>query len=393
MSGTNDLPPQPTDQPTARAARLRALNTQLKDANQKLCEENKALAEACQNLSQASQVLSQASLLAEERHTANSAALSAKLAAVVSTALAAVNNDLRPPLQALAQIQGVLNNAKLADPKQDKTIRRAANRLKRTISSMTRALDRLAKLNDLEASRDSEAQCESKPSPDQAVSTATLHKSPQSKPRRTAPPLYLVDGDPLTSGATRDALESAGHAVEAFSSAAAFLNAYNPDDNGCILMDVLTLEIDGIELIGRLRTLRHRLPTIIVTSQGDAQLPLRAMREGAADFIEKPINPDVLLAAIQHIQDKSPSSDQVNDWQESAMTKIALLSARERQVLSFIVEGHPNKNIAADLGVSQRTIENHRASIMKKMGAKSLAQLVRLVLASERTKPPAAPAG
>ena len=126
----------------------------------------------------------------------------------------------------------------------------------------------------------------------------------------------------------------------------------------------------------------HRLPAIIITGDGDVPMAVQAMKSGACDFVEKPIGRGELLDCIDRALEQSRDSNKLSAWRESAADQIAVLTSREREIMDLVLVGHPSKNIAADLGISQRTVENHRASIMKKTGVKSLPALARLALAA-----------
>jgi two-component system CheB/CheR fusion protein len=120
----------------------------------------------------------------------------------------------------------------------------------------------------------------------------------------------------------------------------------------------------------------------MMTGDSDVQIAVHAMKAGASDFIEKPIGRNELLDSIGRALEQSRDSNKLAEWQESAAKHIAALTPRQRQIMDLVLAGHPSKNIAADLGISQRTVENHRASIMMRTGAKSLPALARLALAA-----------
>jgi two-component system CheB/CheR fusion protein len=143
--------------------------------------------------------------------------------------------------------------------------------------------------------------------------------------------------------------------------------------------------MSGLDLLKRLRDRGDRLPAIMITGSSDVSMAVQAMKAGAMDFIEKPIGRDELVASIEHAVDISRDSNKLLAWQESAADNIAGLTTRQRQIMEMVLAGHPSKNIAADLGISQRTVENHRAAIMKKTGAKSLPALARLALTAAST--------
>jgi two-component system CheB/CheR fusion protein len=128
------------------------------------------------------------------------------------------------------------------------------------------------------------------------------------------------------------------------------------------------------------------MPVVIITGVGDLAMAVQAMKLGAADFIEKPIGGDDLLASVERALALSRDSDLVEAWQDAAKAQMATLTSRQREIMEMVLAGHPSKNIAADLGISQRTVENHRAAIMHKTGAKSLPALARLAVAAEPLK-------
>ena len=120
----------------------------------------------------------------------------------------------------------------------------------------------------------------------------------------------------------------------------------------------------------------------MITGDGDVAMAVQAMRAGAADFIAKPIGRDELLASIERATLQTRDLAKATAWRETAAARLAGLTARQRQIMDLVLAGHPSKNIAADLGISQRTIENYRAAVMKKTGSKSLPALIRLALAA-----------
>jgi two-component system, chemotaxis family, CheB/CheR fusion protein len=194
--------------------------------------------------------------------------------------------------------------------------------------------------------------------------------------------IFVVDDDTSLRETMRELLQAEGRPVESYASGEAFLEAYHPGSDGCLLVDAGMPGMSGLELLQRLKTDGHRLPAIMITGDGDVQMAVRAMRAGAADFIEKPIGREELLASIARALEQTRDSAKLSAWREAAVARIATLTTRQRQIMDMVLAGHPSKNIAADLGISQRTIENHRAAIMKKTGSKSLPALIRLVLAA-----------
>ena len=194
------------------------------------------------------------------------------------------------------------------------------------------------------------------------------------------PTVFVVDDDAAVRDSLSTLLESVGKKVEAFSCAQDFLNQFRPEDSGCLVLDIRMPGISGMELQDRLNQLGNSLPIIFITGHGDIPIAVSAMRKGAFDFIQKPFSNDEFISRIddalelnekQHIQ-------QLNH--QTIEQRFGSLTEREREVLGFITEGKSNKFIAYELGVSQRTVEAHRAHIMEKMQTKSLAHLMRMVL-------------
>jgi two-component system CheB/CheR fusion protein len=140
--------------------------------------------------------------------------------------------------------------------------------------------------------------------------------------------------------------------------------------------------MSGLELLQHLGHSSHRLPAIMITGNGDVPMAVEAMKAGALDFIEKPFHHSELYASVERALEQSRDLGKSLAWREAAAKHIAALTPRQRQIMDLVLAGHPSKNIAADLGISQRTVETHRASIMKKTGAKSLPALARLALAA-----------
>ena len=182
-------------------------------------------------------------------------------------------------------------------------------------------------------------------------------------------------------------LRDDGRRVEVYASGEAFLEAYRPGTEGCLLVDAVMPGMGGFGVLQRLKDDGQRLPAIMITGNGDVHMAVRAMQAGAIDFIEKPIGRNELLASIDQALEQMRDSAKRSAWHDAAATRIACLTARQRQILEMVLDGQPSKNIASDLGISQRTVENHRASIMMKTGSKSLAALARLALAAGGSGP------
>jgi two-component system CheB/CheR fusion protein len=197
---------------------------------------------------------------------------------------------------------------------------------------------------------------------------------------RKSSTVFVVDDDAAVREATRDLLSENGYAVEVFADGEAFLQADRPE--GCLLVDARMPGMSGLELIERLRANGVALPTIVITGSGDVPMAVEAMKAGAVDFIEKPIGHVELLASIERALDRSVNATALSLPRETALSCMSSLTARQRQIMDLVLAGHPSKNIAADLGISQRTVDNHRAAIMKRTGSKSLPALIRLAIAA-----------
>jgi two-component system, LuxR family, response regulator FixJ len=198
--------------------------------------------------------------------------------------------------------------------------------------------------------------------------------------KERAPTVYIVDDDDAIRSALRLLLKSVGLAATTVPSAQEFLATYDPQQPGCLILDVRMPGMSGLELQQQLNLRGAIIPVIFITGHGDVPMAVEAMQQGAFDFLQKPFRDQDLIERIQ----RALAKDQTGraELQERARIKERLesLTAREREVLELVTSGKPNKIMAADLGVSQRTVEIHRARVMEKMGASSLAQLVRMVL-------------
>jgi two-component system CheB/CheR fusion protein len=192
--------------------------------------------------------------------------------------------------------------------------------------------------------------------------------------------VYLIDDNDELRSTMRELLEYSGHTVEAYPSSEAFLASYQPDIGVCLVVDARLPGLDGMALLQQLKTQGRGMPSIMITGFGDITMAVDAMKAGAIDFIEKPVSPKLLLAAIEHAVALSRDKNAQSDWQAAAKQRLASLTPRERQVMDLVIAGRPNKIISADLDLSQRTVEKHRAAIMHKTKSKSLSDLVRLVI-------------
>jgi two-component system CheB/CheR fusion protein len=199
--------------------------------------------------------------------------------------------------------------------------------------------------------------------------------------------IFVIDDDSHIRDGLRKVLEVDGSTVEDFATCEAFLEAYHPSREACLVVDAYLPGMSGLELLQHLSHSSHRLPAIMITGNGDVPMAVQAMKAGALDFIEKPFNHSDLRASVERALEQSRDSGKLLVWREAAAKHIAALTPRQRQIMDLVLSGHPSKNIAADLAISQRTVETHRASIMKKTGAKSLPALARLALAAASNEP------
>jgi two-component system response regulator FixJ len=192
--------------------------------------------------------------------------------------------------------------------------------------------------------------------------------------------VFVVDDDPDVRDSIALLLRSANFGVETFESARAFLESNALARPGCMVVDIRMPDMDGLELQSELTRRRIRLPVIIITGHGDVPLAVRAMKAGAVDFLEKPFDEAHLLASIRRAFAAGAAIQHDARAAEIASARMAQLTDREREVLALVVSGRANKEIARELNISPRTIEIHRAHVMEKMEAGSLAELVRLTL-------------
>jgi two-component system, LuxR family, response regulator FixJ len=199
--------------------------------------------------------------------------------------------------------------------------------------------------------------------------------------------VFIVDDDEAVRNSLRLLVKSVGLAAVTANSAQEFLATYNPVDPGCLILDVRMPGMSGIELQQQLNLRGAVIPVIFITGHGDIPMAVEAMQQGAFDFLQKPFRDQDLIDRVQRALEK----DRANRAELLERARIRerrdSLTPREREVLELVASGKPNKVMAADLGLSQRTVEIHRARVMEKMGASSLAQLVRMVLDLQESTP------
>jgi len=194
--------------------------------------------------------------------------------------------------------------------------------------------------------------------------------------------VHLVDDDESIRRSVSFMLRTSGYVVKTYASGVEFLKDAKSATPGCILLDVLMPEVDGLEVQRRLHDQGVFLPVIVMTAHGDVTVSVQAMKGGAIDFIEKPFDKAALLGAIEDGFARLEQSTARHARAEEAKARLAVLTPREMDVMKGLVRGHPNKTIAYDLGISPRTIEIHRANLMTKLGVISLSEALRVAFAA-----------
>jgi FixJ family two-component response regulator len=190
--------------------------------------------------------------------------------------------------------------------------------------------------------------------------------------------VFVVDDDKAVRRFLEGLIASVGLGVRSCASAQEFFDACEPGSRGCILLDIRMPGTSGLEMQKMLKEKKIDLPVIILTGHGDVQIAVHAMKAGAVDFIEKPFNNELLLDRVQKTVEESLRSSASNASRGRLAERLRLLTPREHQVLDLVVAGETNKGVARQLRISERTVEIHRARVMDKMQAKSLAELVRM---------------
>lgn len=199
--------------------------------------------------------------------------------------------------------------------------------------------------------------------------------------------VFVVDDDEAVRSSTKLLLKSIGLAAVSYSSAQEFLEHYDPQQPGCVVLDVRMPGMSGLELQQLLNLRGAIIPLIFITGHGDIPMAVEAMQHGAFDFLQKPFRDQDLLDRVQRALQKDRAARAQLREKARIRERRASLTPREREILELMTRGKPNKVMAADLGVSQRTVEIHRARVMDKMGASSLAQLVRMVMEIDEPGP------
>jgi FixJ family two-component response regulator len=199
------------------------------------------------------------------------------------------------------------------------------------------------------------------------------------------PFVHVVDDEPAIRESLGMLLRSVGLKSRAYAGAHEFLDAWRPNGTECLVCDVRMPGMSGLELQEALNARNARLPVVLITGHGDVAMAVRAMKAGASDFIEKPFNDQVLLDAVNRALARA--RDGQGSGRAEIEARLGSLTPREREVMLLVAEGRPNKVVATRLGLSTRTVEVHRAKLMEKMQARSLADLVRMAIACDLMRP------
>jgi FixJ family two-component response regulator len=188
--------------------------------------------------------------------------------------------------------------------------------------------------------------------------------------------VYVVDDDAITHDLLRLVFKTVDLEIAAFASPVEFIEKFDPARPACVVLDLRMPEMDGIETLALLRRRSKTTPVIFLTGYGDLSAVVRAMKLGAVDFLEKPVNSGLLLECVQHWLQYDIKAHQALRRRQATLVRLAKLSSRQRQVLDCVLNGMSNKETARHLGVSPKAIELHRAHVMQKMGARNLVNLV-----------------
>jgi two-component system, LuxR family, response regulator FixJ len=196
--------------------------------------------------------------------------------------------------------------------------------------------------------------------------------------------VFVIDDDEAVRTSLRLLLKSVGLPVETYGSAQEFLDQFDGDRAGCLVLDIRMPGMSGLDLQQKLNSVHSITPIVFITGHGDVPMAVEAMQAGAVDFIQKPFRDQELIDRINRALDTDRANRAELRERDEIRRRMGQLTPREREVLHLVTQGKANKVIAGDLNVSQRTIEIHRARVMEKMGATSLAHLVRMVIEAER---------
>lgn len=215
-----------------------------------------------------------------------------------------------------------------------------------------------------------------------ALSTHAEVHAVHGMPPSRQPVIYVVDDDAALRSDLRTLLESEGYLVRDYGTAEQFLDSYTADQPGCLIIDARRSGISGLETVARLKAQGDELPVLMISCNSRVADVVDAMKAGVCDFIEKPFRYQQLLTSVKKALASQVATESSQVLRKAAIDHISHLTARQRQILAMVLDGHPSKNIAANLGISQRTVEKHRASIMSRTEARSIPELARIALAA-----------
>src|SRR5690606_842171 len=206
------------------------------------------------------------------------------------------------------------------------------------------------------------------------------HPASASRDARRQPAIYIVDDDDGMRRALSVLMSTVGYQIIAFDKPTEFLEKFDPNQHGCLVLDVRMPQMSGLEVQQELNRRGAMLPVIMMTGHGDIPMAVQAMKDGAFDFLQKPFRDQELLDRINSALKQDAENRQMVQRHADMRRRAESLTPREREVMALVVDGRANKVIAIDLGLSERTVEIHRANVMEKMGARSVAHLVKMNL-------------
>lgn len=198
------------------------------------------------------------------------------------------------------------------------------------------------------------------------------------------PTVFIIDDDEAMRDSLGLLMRSVGINYETYSNAQSFLENYEESRSGCLLLDIRMPGMSGLDLQQKLQEMDAELPILFITGHGDVPMAVEAMKKGAVDFFQKPFRDQALLDRISQVMTQLNDNQKKQAERQQIRSRLERLTTRENEILNLVVQGVGNKVIAADLGISQRTVELHRAHVMQKMQADSLAQLVQMVMLTEQ---------
>ncbi len=276
------------------------------------------------------------------------------------------SHQLRQPLQSLTLLQSLLAR-RVTEPRTCELVHRLGETVQQLVTMLTQssAPNRLPE-----------------PEATGPLPVPSMLRNDAAAVDDTVSMVFVIDDDHAIRIGMRDVLEAEGFVVRDFESCEAFLDIHSRHAQGCLLVDAYLPGMSGLELLQHLARHGPSLPAIMITGSSDVPMAVKAMKTGARDFIEKPVAADDLVAVVRRALALARDSEEEMARRERAGQSLKILTRRQKQIMAMVLEGHPSKNIAADLGISQRTVENHRAAIMRKTGSRSLPALARLALSA-----------